>query len=92
MSSWDPVEAEEELSGDQVNFPTGQNLSAHQSHTRQIEQTHLQLMPGVEDEKFLEVDNECGKKEKQEPGVGKGAQERKYRVGVGWKRLRGKWR
>ena len=32
MSSWDPVEVEEELSGDQVNFPTGQNLSAHSAN------------------------------------------------------------
>ena len=26
------MEAEEELSGDQVNFPTGQNLSAHSAN------------------------------------------------------------
>ena len=48
-------------------------------------------MAGFEDEKLLEVDNECGKEEKEDRG--KGVQERSSsRVNVGWKRLRRKWR
>ena len=37
-------------------------------HTRQIEQTLLQVMAGFEDEELLEVDNECSKEEKEDGG------------------------